>query len=263
MYCYYGMNLAENPPDTDPPANLDYEMWTGPAPMRPYNRLVHPRSWRHFMEYSNGIVGDMAVHMLDMTRWMLGLGWPKTISSSGGILKSQGGKANIPDTQTAVFDYGNLQIVWQHRTWGDPPDPEYLWGANFYGEKGTLKAGVFRYDFLPKGQGRPIHRDAVYELEQYPEDRTEKDLETFAAPANRQQMRDFLSCIASRGRPVADIEEGYISTATCILANLSMKLGRSLAWDVPAGQVANDPEANALLRGPYRAPWTHPEPAAV
>ncbi len=74
IYCYYHMRATENPPDTDPPPYLDYEMWTGPAPLRPYNALVHPRTWRAFMEYGNGIVGDMAVHMFDMTRWMLGLG---------------------------------------------------------------------------------------------------------------------------------------------------------------------------------------------
>ena len=84
--CYYHMRTRKNPPDTTPPDHLDYEMWTGPAPMRPYNSLVHPRGWRAFMEYSNGIVGDMCVHMLDMVRWMLDLGWPKRISSSGGIL---------------------------------------------------------------------------------------------------------------------------------------------------------------------------------
>src|SRR5256712_8429907 len=67
--CYYHMRTWENPPDTEPPASLDYEMWTGPAPMRPYNKLVHPGSWRAFMEYSNGIVGDMGVHMLDTARW--------------------------------------------------------------------------------------------------------------------------------------------------------------------------------------------------
>jgi predicted dehydrogenase len=75
--CYYHMRTRENPPDTNPPENLDYEMWTGPAPMRPYNKLVHPRGWRAFMEYGNGIVGDMCVHMLDTARWMLDLGWPK------------------------------------------------------------------------------------------------------------------------------------------------------------------------------------------
>ena len=66
IYCYYHMRNRQNPPDSAPPANLDYEMWTGPAPMRPYNSIVHPRSWRAFMEYGNGIVGDMCIHMLDM-----------------------------------------------------------------------------------------------------------------------------------------------------------------------------------------------------
>src|SRR5690242_9033236 len=99
IYCYYHMRATENPRDTKPPENLDYEMWTGPAPMRPYNRLVHPRGWRAFMEYGNGIVGDMCVHMLDMTRWMLGLGWPTRIESTGGILVDKASKANISDTQ--------------------------------------------------------------------------------------------------------------------------------------------------------------------
>jgi len=96
--CYYHMRARGNPPDTTPPEHLDWEMWTGPAPMRPYNRIAHPRGWRAFMEYSNGIVGDMCVHMLDMVRWMLDLGWPKRISSSGGILVDKDSKANITET---------------------------------------------------------------------------------------------------------------------------------------------------------------------
>jgi predicted dehydrogenase len=259
IYCYYAMRASRNPPDTAPPDYLDYDLWTGPAPMRPYNSLVHPRGWRAFMEYGNGIMGDMGVHMFDMTRWMLGLGWPKSIGSSGGILIDKKSKANISDTQTAIFDYDNLQVVWQHRTWGDPPDPRYPWGATFYGDKGTLKASVMSYDFTPKGDGEPIHKDVTYELDQYPEDRTEKDLEKQCAPATRGHMRNFLSCIQTRGRPVADIEEGHISTASCIMANLSMKLGRSLAWDPAAGKVRNDEEADGLLRRPYREPWQHPQ----
>src|SRR5437588_6289346 len=110
VYCYYHMRAPGNPPDTAPPENLDYEMWTGPAPMRPYNALVHPRRWRAFMEYGNGIVGDMCVHMLDMARWMLDLGWPKRIASTGGILVEKESKANITDTQLATFDFGEVKI---------------------------------------------------------------------------------------------------------------------------------------------------------
>lgn len=263
IYCYYPMRTRENPPDTAPPDYLDYEMWTGPAPMRPYNKLVHPRSWRAFMEYGNGIVGDMCIHMLDMVRWMLGLGWPKSVSSVGGILVDKNSKANITDTQTATFDFGDFPVIWTHRTYGHAPDPQYPWGATIYGDKGTLKASVMSYDFIPMGEGKAIHKDVTYEFEQFPEDRTEKDLERHVAPAIRQHMKDLLIAIDKRSKPVADIEDGHISTASCILANLSMKLGRTLRWDSQKQLVIGDSEANKLLRRTYRKPWIHPEPMSA
>jgi predicted dehydrogenase len=264
IYCYYHMRTRENPPDAQPPAHLDYEMWTGPAPLRPYNSLVHPRRWRAFMEYSNGIVGDMCVHMLDMVRWMLDLGMPARISSAGGILVDKKSKANTTDTQTATFDFGDLKVIWTHRTYGHPPDPKYPWGATFYGDKGTLKAGVMGYDFTPSAKGEaPVHEDVTYEFEQFPEDKTEKELETHVAPAIRGHMKNFLSCIASREKPVADIEQGYMSATACILANLSLRLGRTLHWDHAKGMVIGDAEANRLLRRPYRSPWVHPDPRTV
>jgi predicted dehydrogenase len=209
------------------------------------------------MEYGNGIVGDMCVHMLDMVRWMLDLGWPKSVSSSGGIFMDKASAANISDTQTATFEFDDLNVVWNHRSWGDPPDPKYPWGAVIYGEKGTLKLSVNSYDFIPRG-GEAIHRDCVMELDKYVEDQTEKDLEKHVAPAIRGHMIDLLKNIQSRGKPVADIEQGHISSASCILANNAMKLDRTLHWDAAKGEVTGDGEANALLKRAYRAPWVHP-----
>ena len=263
VYCYYHMRATENPPDIAPPASLDWEFYTGPAPMRPYNKLVHPRGWRAFMEYGNGIVGDMCIHMLDMVRWMMDLGMPTRVSSTGGIFVDKASKANITDSQTATFEFPDLRVVWTHRTWGEAPDPKYPWGATLYGDKGTLKASVMSYDFVPQGGGESVHKDVTYEFEQYPEDKTEKDLERHVAPAIRGHMKDLLLNMKTRGRPVADIEQGYISTTACILANLSMKLGRTLEWDAALGRVVGDEEANRLLRRPYRAPWVHPDPASV
>ncbi len=260
MCCYFHMRANGSPPVEPVPDFLDYEQWTGPAPLRPYDGLPHKRWWRTFTEYGNGIVGDMCVHMFDTARWMLGLGWPKRVTSQGGIFVQKEGKSNISDTQSAVFEYDGFNCNWQHRTWGTPPDPDYPWALFIHGEKGTLKASTMRADFIPLDKdAKPIHFDCVFEREQYPEDVTEKDNELNAAPATRRHMLDFLAAVEKRSRPIADIEQGHISTASCILANLAMQLGgRPLAYDTAKRIVPGDDEANNLLRREYRAPWKHP-----
>jgi predicted dehydrogenase len=262
--CYYHMRASGIHPPIAPPANLDWEMWTGPAPMRPYNDIVHPRGWRAFMEYCNGIVGDMCVHMLDMTRWMLDLGWPTRISSAGGIFVDKEATADITDTQSCRFEYPDLVVNWEHRSWGDAPDPDpkYAWSAIFYGDKGTLKASVYAYDFIG-ADGEKVHKDVTYEFDLFPEDKDEAELEKHVAPAIRHHMMDFLSAVDTRSKPVADIEQGYISTASCILANDALKAGQKFTWDAETQQVVNDPKANLLLQRPYRAPWVHPKPQSV
>lgn len=269
VYCYYHMRNNATPPVSKPPEYFDYDAWTGPAPLRPYDAppypdskgdpLPHRRWWRAFNEYGNGIVGDMCIHMLDMVRWMFGLGWPTRIGSTGGILVQKEARSNISDTQTATFDFPEFPVVWTHRTYGAPADPEYPWGATVYGDKGTLKLSVHKYEFFPYGQNKPmLSGAALFEEDKYPEDKTEKDLERHVASAVREHMRNFLKARQEKGKPVADIEQGHISTASCILANLSMRLGRSLAWDAAKHQVVDDAEANKLLKRPYRAGYMHP-----
>jgi predicted dehydrogenase len=239
-------------------------MFVGPAKWRNYNPGIHPRRWRACREFSNGQTGDLCVHFLDVVRYFLGLGWPKRISASGGILMRRPDSGiNTHDTQTAIFDFEDLQIVWNQRNWGQNPDPDYPWGAVLYGEKGTLKLSIRKYDFIPKGKGSPAHGDYVDEREQYPEDEKHKATELFAAPATRQHMRNFLAARRQGIRPVADIEEGYTSSACCILANLSMELGRSLTWDQQKGCVVGDDEANRRLARTYRGDWQHPTPENV
>jgi len=264
MCCYFHMRANGNPPVEPVPDFFDYDLWTGPAPLRPYDGLPHVRWWRTFMEYGNGIMGDMCVHLLDTVRWMLGLGWPKRITSAGGIFVQKGGKSNIADTQTATFEYDRFNAVWQHRTWGVPTDPDYPWALFIHGEKGVLKASTMRADFIPHdAKAKTVHFDCLFERQQYPEDLTENRIELNAAPATRRHMLDFLAAIDRRSRPVADIEQGHISTATCILANLAMQVGRALTYDPGKREVIGDPAATALLRRAYRKPWRHPEPGEV
>ncbi|MFA4980104.1 MAG: gfo/Idh/MocA family oxidoreductase, partial [Sphingobacterium sp.] len=160
--------------------------------------------------------------------------------------------------QTALFEYEDLNCVWQHRTWGAAADPEYPWAFVIYGDKGTLKGSVMKYEFIPIGEGKPIRQDVILEKEKFPKDLTEHRIELHTAPATRQHMLDLLSAIENNHLPVADIEEGYISTASCILANLSMQLNRPLIYDPIQKICVDDPEATQLLQRPYRSPWQHP-----
>ena len=259
MCCYYHMKSNANPPEEPVPAFLDYEMWTGPAPLRPYDGLPHGGWWRAFMEYGNGITGDMCVHMFDTVRWMLNLGWPKKISATGGTYVQKEAKSNIADTQTAIFEYDELECVWNHRTWGTAADPEFPWAFVIYGDKGTLKGSTMKWEFIPT-KGDKIVRDVVYEKEQFPEDLKEPRIELNAAPATRGQMKNLLSAIDNNHLPVADVLEGHISSASCILANISMELGRPLVYDPDKKICVGDEEATARLKRNYRAPWKHPYP---
>ncbi|MBN9120734.1 MAG: Gfo/Idh/MocA family oxidoreductase [Planctomycetes bacterium] len=269
VYCYYHMRNNATPQVSKPPEYFDYDAWTGPAPLRPYDPppyggpngdpLPHRGWWRAFMEYGNGIVGDMCIHMLDMVRWMFDLGWPMKVSSAGGILVQKGARSNISDTQTATFDFPQFPVTWTHRTWGSSADPEYPWGATIYGDKGTLKLSVHKWEFFPPGQAKPkLSGTPLFEYDKYPEDKTEKDLEQHVESAIRAHVLDLLKARETRSKPVADIEQGFISTASCILANLSMRLGRSLTWDAAKHVIVNDDEANKLLKRPYRTGYTHP-----
>jgi predicted dehydrogenase len=263
IHSYYGAP-GEFPPVQPPPDHLDWETFVGPATWRDYNPGLHPRRWRAAREFSNGQTGDLCVHLLDAVRYFLDLGWPRQIAASGGILQRRPDtNVNTHDTQTALFDYGDVQLVWTQRNWGQNPDPDYPWGATLYGDKGTLKISVWSYDFIPKGSGTPERGEALDEREKYPEDVQHKATEWFAAAATRQHMRDFLAARRDGKLPVADIEQGHISSACCILANLSMEMGRGLRWDSQAGRIIGDDEANGLLARKYRGQWQHPTPENV
>ncbi len=263
IHSYYGVR-QDFPDATAPPQSLAWDMYVGPASWVDYHPGIHPRSWRDRREFSNGQTGDLCVHMFDVVRYFLELGWPTRIAASGGAFQRPADSdVNVPDTQTAVFEYPDLQVVWTQRSWGPSADNDYPWAAILYGEKGVLKLSVHKYDFIPNGDGQREHGEWFDEGDKYPEDRDHKETELFAASATRRHMQDFLAARREGRRPVSDIEQGHISSATCILANLSMELGRDLRWDAAAGRVVDDNDANARLAREYRDPWEHPTPDKV
>ncbi len=261
----YGGGKPRFPEDSDPPEHLDWDTYVGPAPWVNHNPGIHPRRWRSFRPFSNGRTGDLGVHFFDFVRYLLGLGWPKSVSSTGGqLMDGYDPRVNVHDTQTAIFDYDNVNVVWNQRSWGGrQPQPEFGWGAILYGEKGSLKMSTTKYEFVPAGKGVTVRGSYLDERNKYPEDLRYSPNEIHALPATRAHMRNFLGARRQGIKPVCDIEEGHISTACCILANLSMELRRGLAWDPEKQEVPGDEEANSLLARPYREKWTRPTPETV
>ena len=267
-YSYLGSEgwSAGPVPDAPVPGHLNYDLWTGPAPLLPFKAIMENRGWRAFMEFGNGPIGNLGVHMLDKVRWLLGLGWPASVHSTGGIYVEKASFSNLSDTQRSVFRYPGLDVSWEHRMWGASPIPARhwsdQWGARFIGKNGTLNMTMLEYVFTP-AEGGP--REGVHMLSKTGNLENvdfSRDGQAYIETENRHVL-DFMRARATRGRPIADIEEGHISSACCELANLALQLGRLLAYDPKTRTIRGDAEATRLLARTYRAPWVHPDPATV
>jgi predicted dehydrogenase len=264
-YSYFHGRLAEVVPDVEPPSNLNYDLWTGPAPLLPFKALKEYKGWRNWMAYGSGQIGDVGVHMVDAARWMLGLSWPLAIRSTGGIYVDKESSSDITDTQRATFVYPNLELSWEHRTWGPAPWPERhwtdLWGMRLVGTKGILRANLVGYEFTPADGAREGWNmlSKTHDLENL----DYSSVADITADAEMHHCQDLLRARETRGRPVADVEEGHISTAICQLANIALRLGREMKYDPKTRTVPNDPEATKLLARTYRGPWEHPNPEKV
>jgi predicted dehydrogenase len=255
-----------SPPDGDPPPGLDYDLWLGPAPKRPYNPNRSLYHFRWFWDYSGGQMTNLGQHSLDIVHWFLDATAPVAVTSSGGRFALQD-NGETPDTQDALFEYPGWTTTWSERecSRGAPPAN----GLEFCGTRGSLM--ISRKGFVvtpdskiaptdaiprfgqdhpadgPKGTGR---RDSPIKWTDTLEDRTGDEFDQF-----RRHARDFLECIRSRREPISDLESSHRVVTACHLANLSLRLGRKLRWDAAREAIIGDRDADAMLERPYRAPW--------
>lgn len=256
------------PADCAPPPGLDYDMWLGPAPQRPFNPNRCLYHFRWFWDYSGGQMTNLGAHDMDLAHYVLGLRAPKSVFGAGGryALEDNG---ETPDTQDAVWDYGGILVEGSFREAGGSRRPSSgtassLAGVQFIGTQGILAVSRGGFEFvpdmkivpesaIPQWSKPPGHPPAAAENPRpYGEPRRGRG--AVAEPIDLHS-RHFLECVKSRRRPVADVEDGHQVAVACHLANLSTKLGRKLAWDAEQERVQNDPEANAHLERPYRKPW--------
>ncbi|HEX4591077.1 MAG TPA: Gfo/Idh/MocA family oxidoreductase [Gemmataceae bacterium] len=240
-------------PNTDPPKKLNWGLYCGPAPMRPFNSKIHPGGWRNFLDFGNGQLGDWGVHWLDQVLWWADDPAPKKVFSTGGrpvrgpaIFTAKEQTTDAPDSQVAVYEFDKFTCVWEHRQFAANDGDKHKIGCYFHGTKGTFHMGWRDgWTFYPSnGREKVVHENAQL---QEPDGHNIKLL-----------WADFLKAIDSGSSPVANVERAHRATTAALLGMVSLKLDRSIAWDGSKEEVKDDAAANALLRREYRAPWVHP-----
>jgi predicted dehydrogenase len=258
-----------NPPDQQAPADLDYDMWLGPAPKRAYNLNRSLYHFRWFWDYSGGQMTNLGQHSLDLVHFFLGVTAPKSVYSSGGRFHLKD-NCEVPDTQDAIIEYPGFNVTCQYREASAGPKGTGMGGLVFYGNKGYMPVGRTGFELLPDAKVNPVNTVAKVLPEGHPvggpqpvpESSTKeywteavKDDSGDAMKDYRRHARNFLDCVKSRKQPIANLESGHQVVTVCHLANISLKTGRKLVWDSAREEIVGDKEANAMLVRPYRAPW--------
>jgi predicted dehydrogenase len=216
------------------PAYLDYELWQGPCPDRPYmDNLLH-YNWHWFWHYGTGELGNNGIHALDVCRWGLGVDYPQRVVCGGGKFSFDDDQ-ETPDTQIATFNFGDKAINWEHRTWNKRGFEGDAFGVVFYGEKANMVITGSEYK--------------IYNMNG--EELTKAPLKT----NDSLHFANFLECIRDGKRPNSDIEEGVKSTALCHLGNIAYRTGRTVNFDTDKRVIVGDEDAAKLWTREYRPGW--------
>jgi len=229
----------DHPADCDPPPGVDYDLWLGPAPARPFNPNRFHYEWRWFWDYAGGKCADWGIHLHDMVHWAMGVDAPLAVTSEGGRWVCRD-NCDTPDTQVASFEYPGFTSVWEHR-FSDYPVEGKGHGIAFYGTEGTLIMDRSGWQVFPKDPAGDAPSMVGSDTQMYVD-----------------HAKHFFDCVRTRQRPRSDIEIAHRTTSALHLANIAFRLRRRVRWDADNERVVGDGEANAMLTREYRQPWGLP-----
>jgi predicted dehydrogenase len=276
-------------PVADPPAGFDYDMWLGPAQKKPYQAHRGIYHFRWFWDFSGGQMTNLGAHLIDQILWLMDAKGPTLIMSTGGRYALDNDDGDTPDLQDAMWVFPGkngapgftLNCSIREANAGPRGDPSAS-GQLYIGTKGTMSLSG-RYtvnseiksdpvDDIPRFLGHPVGGPV------YPNAPRTPWLPEFAEAAAggrgaaggvasdarygtggedtmAMNERDWVDCIRSRKRPFCEVEDGHHVALVCNLANMSLRMGRSIRWDPEKEQIIGDKEATAACVRPYRAPW--------
>jgi predicted dehydrogenase len=226
-------DIVPKVPDSEPPAELDYEMWVGPAPYRPYNEETTHYNWHFIKPWGTGEMGNWGAHWIDIARWYLKLDYPTAVSGAGGTYVTHDAK-EWPDTQTVMYEFPELTLLWEQRLWTKYGLNDMGGGVELDGDKGSLVINRGGWTFYPR-EGEPERREGSEQM--------------------LPHVSNFAQAIKGLEAPAAPMEEGHKTATMCHLGNITGTLNRRVTFDGEKG-ITNDEEAANLLRREYREPWT-------
>ncbi len=228
-------------PDCAPPAGIDYDLWLGPAPKRPFNPNRFHFNFRWFWDYAGGLMTDWGVHLINMQQMGMGLDAPKTVSSCGGKFTFDD-DSETPDSQVTVYEFPSYQMIWEHRAGLNNGLNGRPWGVQWSGTEGTIILNDQGYEIISEKKGEKL-------------DSGRKASSGNPHPAH---VRNFLDCVKSRQQPVLNLETGQHVSTLAHLGNIAYRTGRKIVWDGAKEKVVGDHEADQLVGVKYRKPWHLP-----
>jgi predicted dehydrogenase len=237
-------------PDGDPPATVDYDMWLGPAPKRPFNKNRFHFNFRWYWDYSGGLMTDWGAHMIDIANWGMNVKAPLSAAAVGGKYGFPDDAEETPDTQQVIWSFPDFSMVWEHATAiGRGPEARDH-GVEFHGNNAVLvidrggwevHAETERVNSKPRYRGEAVPRQG-----------------SGGADYHFLHVKNFVDSVRSRQLPNSDVEIGHNSMIACHLGNIAFRLGRQIRWDVEKETIIDDAEARRYLLRDYRAPWKLP-----
>jgi predicted dehydrogenase len=234
-------------PDSAPPPGVNYDMWLGPTPSRPFNENRFHFTFRWFWEYSGGLITDWGAHMIDIANWYMGIKAPSSAMSVGGKFAYPHDAMVTPDTQQVLFEFPEFSMVWEHAlgVGRGPYDREH--GVALHGENGILVIDRGGWEVYPETDR--IERPRKFKMAGKPREAVSGDM-------HLAHVENFLDCMRTRKRPNSDVEIGHNSMIACHLGNAAVRTGRRVYWDVENERVKDDKEAEAIMyKREYRKPW--------
>jgi len=253
VWAYQGwMKPVPVKPDSKAPAGVDYDMWLGPAPKRPFNKNRFHFNFRWFWDYAGGLMTDWGVHEIDIALYAMQAEAPKSVMASGGKFAYPDDASETPDTLQTVFEYDNFNMLWEHATGIDGGNYGYTEGIAFIGNNGTLVVNRGGWELIPETDWKDDLK--VYQLDMMPkQNRRGNPLEEHA--------ENFVSAVKANDKSMlkCNIDSGSVAAINAHMGNIAYKTGRKVYWDKTNGAFKNDDEANALIATKYHNNWDLPK----